>query len=390
MPHARDPPERYPNGMTRNGLILSLLFTLWGPGTGLAAPTAKTGTLRSGSRAVAAPAGLGPGGSAALESPVAAPSLRGTLPAFQTPALPASAIPDGRVDVRGLVPKSPAAAAALTARARGAEVAGRGLPVEAILARRDALLIGESHTALSPVKTVALQMERFKRAGVSVVGVEGLKTFSQEALDRYFDGGDPRLPEEALSFSPARRGEFAELLRSAKAAGVRVVALGRPLDRWGRRVAGLAAARTGKAPLSFGTDLAAQVERADRSYRKGFNESVAEVVLRERNEDMAEILARNLPEGGKAVVIAGSAHVAHPPEWEYRLFGLPVSRFGTLADALRTRLLSAFSVTMTGGLFTHPGGSADQRALLGPAVELLETAGDFVRTSAETALLRLR
>jgi hypothetical protein len=379
------------------------------PALAAAAPVARGAASKGASAPAIAPVSLGQNGPLSLNP--AAPELSaGVLPNIESVALETDAFEraaqsvrvhaahaqgrEGAVDHRrGLQWSGPEAESRMRSRISGKK-ARRDPPVERILETSDVLLLGESHTSKTSVVAVAGNLERLKEAGVGIVGIEGLKTYSQQDLDAYFDNRTDRLPADALRFSPARTDEFTELLAEAKRTGVRPIALGRPLDQWSRRVAGLAAARTGRAPLSFGTDLVEMVGRADRGYERGFNESVAQVVLTERNTDMADILAGRLAKGGKAVVLAGNAHVEHPEELHYRLFGLPVSAFGTLADALARRSLAAFSLTLTGGLFNTVQDAADQRALLGPLYALLANAPSgsgrtSVRTSERTALWHL-
>ena len=366
------------------GLILAIHPALAG-----AAPTSR-GTAKTTSFSTQiAPIQFGQNGGTSLDPVTANLALGGVLPTLDPISLP-----DGMVEKRGLIPKSPDSLPLLQEEIRRSGGKQDSLPVEKILADNDVLLMGESHTSASSVKTVTDNLERMKEAGVSIVGIEGLKTFNQKSLDNFFDGNESPVPMDALSFSPERTEEFKGLLEEAKRVGVRVVALGRPLDQWGRRVQGLAAARTGRAPLSFNSDLKAQVQDADERYEKGFNESVAQVALQERNADMSSILAEKLPKGAKAVVLVGAGHIEHPDELEFRLFGLPVSRYGTLAGALKDDMLSAFSVTLTGGLFTTVEASDDQRSILRPVFSLLESAINagrraFLPTSEKTGVFHM-
>lgn len=278
---------------------------------------------------------------------------------------------------------------ALRARVLAGVKRAWNLPVDDVLEGRDVLIVGESHGSLSSVRSLAEDLPRLKAAGVTTVGVEGLKVPDQGKVDDYL-AGRGELPAGAF---PSRRDEFASLLKAAKENGVAVRALGIPLEALGREIQGRAARKESDPAESPARDFSTQVSLANARYAPGFNESVAEVVLALRNDFMAERLAEAVKGGGKAVALVGAGHAAHPDGYEFRVYGLRTAAYGTLADALKARLLSAFSLTLTGGAFTRPEEGAGHRRLLAPLYSLVESAVGaaraFLRTSSDTGLFHL-
>jgi hypothetical protein len=201
-------------------------------------------------------------------------------------------------------------------------------------------------------------MPRLAKAGVTAVGIEGLKRPSQGAVDDYTSRRSDVLPHEALGFSPARVSAFETLLTAARDNGVRVVALGLPLNEWAAQVAQLAAKKTGDPVESFGTDFKAQVDRAENGYEHGFNEALVEVLLTRRNETMAKYLWEALGQKGKGVIVAGQAHVPGPDEISSSRFHVR-GDYGDLARELSVLALRVYSLTFTGGLFTSVAAARD-------------------------------
>jgi hypothetical protein len=241
------------------------------------------------------------------------------------------------------------------------KVRGWAVPVEDILSGHDALLLGENHGSLTSVNVLTREMPRLAAAGVTAIGIEGLKRPQQGAVDDFVSRRRDDLPEEVLSFSPNRRAAFRALLDAARAHGVRVVALGLPLDGWAKAVAALAATKTGRPAAEFPNDVESQFSRAGSGYEPGFNEAVAEVFLTRRNQAMAAFLKDALKAGGKAVVLVGQAHVEGLDMVPGRLMNAP-GDWGTLARELGSLALRAYSLTMTGGLFTDPRASQLDRS----------------------------
>lgn len=235
------------------------------------------------------------------------------------------------------------------------------LPAQPLVQGRQVLLLGESHRSLGGVRALAASLPELKQAGVAAVGIEGLKLPHQAAVDS-FVFGRAELPEESLSFSPQRRNAFRELLLKARETGTRLVALGRPLEEWGAQVAELA----GTEPVS----LAEQVQQAGEFYKPGFNEAVAEVALRRRNQFMAERLRSEMSPSAKAVVLVGHAHIARPPPLDYTHLNIDVSKYGHLGRELLERGLSAYSLTLLGGLFVTPVDANNHYWLLRDAYDL--------------------
>ncbi|HEX4046957.1 MAG TPA: ChaN family lipoprotein [Elusimicrobiota bacterium] len=288
----------------------------------------------------------------AIIAPVAAPA-----PALASEALPAAAVPARAEDIsanpaaRGppdlkVVARSPQGVAAAVA----SEVRSWGAPIEQIFTQHDVLLVGENHGSLDSVNTLTREMPRLAAAGVKSVGIEGLKHPDQQAVDNYVSGHGAVLPEAALLFSPRRRAAFAALLKAARDNGIRVVALGLPLDHWAAQTAALAAQNTGLPASDFAGTTGDQLERAQDGYERGYNEAVAEVYLTRRNKSMALFLLDAMKTGGKAVVLIGQAHVEGLDMVPGRLLNAPGS-WGTLASELSRLAVRAFSLTQTGGLF---------------------------------------
>jgi hypothetical protein len=241
------------------------------------------------------------------------------------------------------------------------KVRGWAVPVEDIFSGHDALLLGENHGSLTSVDVLTREMPRLAAAGVTAIGIEGLKRPQQDAVDDYLSGRRADLPDETLAFSPKRRASFLALFEAARAHGVRVVALGLPLDGWARAAAELAASKTGRPAEDFPRDVDAQFTKASGGYEQGFNEAVAEVFLTRRNRAMASFLKDALKTGGKAVVLVGQAHVEGLDMVPGRLMNAP-GDWGTLARELGLLALRAYSLTMTGGVFTDVHASQMDRS----------------------------
>lgn len=325
----------------------------------LSAPAASAGTAAGASFAgpalsapkiSAAPSPLAPAPAVALPAAVPAPIAPAVLAAAPSAAVPAASAAGASAGVseRGppVSPRSLAGVSANVART----VASWGAPVEDILKTHDVLLVGENHGSLESVSTLAHEMPRLAKAGVKAVGIEGLKRPHQAEVDAYVSGETDRIPDDALAFSPRRRAAFRVLLRAARENGVRVVALGMPLDQWAQQAASLAAQKTGDPVETFGASAAGQFQRAQNGYEPGFNEAVAEVYLTRRNRMMAAFLADSMKAGGKAVVLVGQAHVEGLDMVPGRLLHAP-GDWGTLARELGGLALRAFSLTSTGGIF---------------------------------------
>jgi hypothetical protein len=342
--------------------------------------------LQAPSALVSAPAAAviaAPSFSATLSpAPLAAPvlaiaasaSARLPAPVLEAQALPA-AEPAALVAVSAAAPDArgpPRSAAGVSARVADT-TRSWGVPVEQVLENRDVLLIGEDHGSLSTIETLAREMPRLAKAGVTAVGIEGLKAPSQDAVDDYVLRRTDALPRAALSFSPSRAPVFEALLTAARDNGVRVVALGLPLNEWASQVSRLAAQKTGDPAETFGTDFKDQVDRAERSYEYGFNEALAEVLLTRRNESMARFFARALGQNGKGVIVAGQAHVPGPDEITASRFHVR-GDYGDLARELGTLALKAYSLTFTGGLFVSADAARDAREVRPEANKAAEEA----------------
>jgi uncharacterized iron-regulated protein len=258
-------------------------------------------------------------------------------------------------------PPLPAARSSDGVSARVADaVRSWDVPVEDLLQNHDVLLIGEDHGSLSTIETLAREMPRLAKAGVTAVGIEGLKRPNQGAVDDYVLRRTDAMPASALNFSPARAEAFKTLLTAARDNGVRVVALGLPLNEWAAQVVQLVDKKNLDLSEVVGTDFSAQVDRAERRYEYGFNEAVAEVLLTRRNEAMAKFLWHSLGRNGKGVIVAGQAHVPGPDEIAEERYHVK-GDYGDLARELATFALRAYSLTFTGGLFTSAAAARDDR-----------------------------
>jgi hypothetical protein len=265
-----------------------------------------------------------------------------------------------------------------------------GVPSGEILEDHDAILVGENHQSLASVTELARALPGLAQEGVTVLGIEGLKRPNQDAVDAYVSGRSDVLPAEVLSFSPHRRSAFETLLKAARENGVRVVALGVPLDLWARQAAELAAAKTGDPLDSFLRSPGEQLYRAQIGYEAGYNEAVAEVYLTRRNQSMASFLVEAMVKGAKAVVLVGQNHVAGADKVTLRLIDAP-GHWGSMGKELARLGLKAFSLTLTGGRFVSVEGAKDdrdaRRASYAQAAKLSpDGAPAFQRTGADTGL----
>lgn len=363
----------YPVGMSRE--TLSALFAVLLAAPAFSAPVEAV-RLRVAPAPLSAPAAAFaanlpalPVGSILSAAPAAIPAVPGAVPAAvraPTPAVAPAVLPDAAPAAALDAPLSPVSArgpprsAARVAATVAQTVSSWGVPVEQIFQDSDVMLIGENHRSLSAFDTLAREMPRLARAGVKAVGLEGLKRPNQEAVDDYTSGRTERLPNEALAFSPSRVDALEALLKAARANGVRVVALGLPLQEWATQVAALAAKNTQEPSEIFPETLAEQIDRAERGYEYGYNEAVAEVVLTRRNRSMATFLWGALGTGEKAVVVAGQAHVPGPDPIAAARFHVRESK-GDLARELSSLALRSYALTFTGGLFTDVESAQDDR-----------------------------
>jgi Haem-binding uptake, Tiki superfamily, ChaN len=317
------------------------------PGASAAATLSPSPAAAIAPAALSAPAFVS---AAAAPSPAAVAAFAGeTIAAAPSPAHadhPAAA-PEARGPPElALVRRTPESLAAHVA----ATVKSWGAPVEQIFEKHDVLLVGENHGSLDSVNTLTREMPRLAAAGVKAVGIEGLKRPHHEQVDAYVSRKTDVLPDDALLFSPRRQAAFRGLLKAAREQGIRVVALGLPLEQWSAQTAELAARNTGRPAQEFSGDAGAQFERAQTRYEEGFNEAVAEVYLTRRNKAMASILLDAMKTGGKAVVLIGQAHVEGLDMVPGRLLNAP-GAWGTLASELTGLAVRTFSLTQTGGLF---------------------------------------
>ncbi len=312
-------------------------------------PSALTGPYAvsyGGQAPIQAPAAL----ALPLPAPLAAPALR---PAALAPLSYTAQTPQHIpyvVSVRG--PPAQPRTLARVADTVAQTVRSWGAPVEDILDTHDVLLMGENHASLDSVMTLTRELPRLAAAGVTTVGIEGLKRPNQAALDAWLSGRTNEFPDAALDFSPARRQVFRALMIAARREGVRVVALGLPLSDWARAAAELAARKTGRPAADFPHDVNGHFELAGSEYIEGYNEAVAEVFLTRRNETMASFIAQAIKGGGKAVVLVGQAHVDGLDMVPGLLMNAP-GDWGTMARELAGHALKAFSLTQTGGLFVN-------------------------------------
>lgn len=262
------------------------------------------------------------------------------------------------------------------------------VPSGELLEDHDALIVGENHESLASVGELTRALPGLAKAGVAVLGIEGLKRHNQKAVDAYLKGGP--LPDEVLSFSPRRRAAFEALLDGARNSGVRVVALGLPLDQWARQAAELAAKKTGDPVESFLRSPGEQLYRAQTSYEPGYNEAVAEVYLTRRNKNMAAFLADAMAAGVKAVALVGQNHIDGADAPKLMHIG-PIARWGTMGRELAALGLRAFSLTLTGGLFLDSDGAAGDRDIRRASYQKAaavspDGAPVFTRTGASTGL----
>jgi len=262
------------------------------------------------------------------------------------------------------------------------------VPSSELLEDHDALIVGENHESLASVNELTRALPGLAKAGVTVLGIEGLKRHNQRAVDAYLKGD--ALPDEVLSFSPRRRASFEALLKTARDAGVRVVALGLPLDQWARQAAELAAEKTGDPIESFQRSPGDQLYRAQTNYEPGYNEAVAEVYLTRRNKSMASFLSNAMEAGAKAVVLVGQNHIDGADAPKLMHIG-PIARWGTMGLELSRLGLKAYSLTLTGGLFLDADGAAGDRDMRRASYQKAAVASPdgspvFTRTGASSGL----
>jgi len=332
----------------------------------------------------------------ALSAPALHPALSVPLPALQPVAAPAPALalrplsaPAAANRERGPPDARSEGYSTFVAKSVADAVRDWAVPSAELLKNHDALLVGENHQSLASVKELTRALPGLAKAGVTVLGIEGLKRPNQEAVDAYVSGRASVLPPEVLSFSPHRRAAFEALLKIARETGVRVVALGMPLDGWARQAAELAAEKTGDPVESFLAAPGDQLYRAQVGYEPGYNEAVAEVYLARRNRSMASFLVGAMVEGAKAVVLVGQNHVVGADKITLKLAG--GDGWGDMGKELARLGLRAFSLTLTGGLFVNADGARDDRvARLASYAEAAKLSPDgapaFKRTGASTGL----
>lgn len=333
--------------------VPALSLTMSGPVSASFTPT-LTAAISAPSLSAPAPALL----PAPLAVAAVAPAAAAAVPALAAAPLPA---PASQYDGRGPPSARHAGYSSYVAKSVAETVRSWAVPVEDIFSGHDALLVGENHGSLTSVDILTREMPRLAAAGVTAIGIEGLKRPQQGAVDDFLSGRREDLPDEALSFSPKRRASFRALLDAARDHGVRIVALGLPLDGWAKAAAELAASKTGRPVEEFPGDVDSQFSRAGDGYEPGFNEAVAEVYLTRRNQAMATFLKDALKTGGKAVALVGQAHVEGLDMVPGRLMNAP-GDWGTLARELGSLALRAYSLTMTGGVFTDPHASQVDRS----------------------------
>lgn len=332
-----------------------------------------------------------------LSAPALLPALPAPLPdlhpvATRVPALalgPLSA-PAAERHERGPPNASASGYASVVAKSVADTVRDWGVPSEEVLADHDTLLVGENHQSLASVNELTRALPGLAKAGVTVLGIEGLKRPNQAAVDDYLTGRAGLLPAEVLSFSPRRRAAFEALLRTARDTGVRVVALGVPLDAWARQAAELAAEKTGDPVETFPRSPGEQLYRAQVGYEPGYNEAVAEVYLARRNRSMASFLVEAMVEGAKAVVLVGQNHIEGADAPLLKNVG-QAGRWGSMSRELARLGSRAFSLTLTGGLFVDAQGARDDRdarraSYLKAARLSPDGAPAFERTGASSGL----
>jgi hypothetical protein len=330
-------------------------------------------------------------------TPILLPSLPAPVAAVQPAVITARALaarplsaPASAHDARGPPDAAQPGFTAYVGKTVADAVRDWAVPSDEILADHDALLVGENHGSLASVTELARALPGLKKAGVSVVGIEGLKRPNQEAVDAYVSGRANVLPGEVLSFSPRRREAFEILLKSARATGMRVVALGLPLDGWARQTAELAAAKTGDPFESFLRSPGDQLYRAQIGYEPGYNEAVAEVYLTRRNQSMASFLVSAMVQGAKAVVLVGQNHVEGQDAITLKLVDAP-GRWGSMSTELARLGLKAFSLTLTGGKYVDAAGAKDDRDARPASYSLASKSSPhgapaFTRTGSDTGL----
>lgn len=327
----------------------------------------------------------------ALTGVMNAPSLASPSPiSAAAPALHPLSAPSAERQERGPPNARSAGFSTFVAKSVADTVRDWVVPSDELLDDHDALIVGENHQSLASVHELTRALPGLAQSGVTVLGIEGLKRPNQAAVDRYLKGGAASLPEEVLSFSPRRRAAFEALLKSARKTGVRVVALGVPLDGWARQAAELAAKKTGDPFESFLRSPGDQLYRAQTAYEPGYNEAVAEVYLTRRNQSMAGFLAEAMAAGAKAVVLVGQNHIEGADAPQFMSVGQK-GRWGSIGKELARLGLKAFSLTLTGGLFVDAEGAEDDRdarrasyqqaAALSP-----DGAPAFTRTGESTGL----
>ena len=328
-------------------------------------------------------------------SPVLLPSLPAPVISVQpgvvtTPALAAAPLPAPAFahDARG--PPNASEFSSFVAKSVADALRDWSVPSSEILEDHDALLVGENHQSLASVTELTRALPGLARAGVKVLGIEGLKRPNQAAVDAYLSGSANALPDEVLAFSPRRRLAFAALLKAARETGVRVVALGVPLDVWAREAADLAAQKTGDPVESFYAAPGEQLYRAQKGYEPGFNEAVAEVYLSRRNRSMALFLAEAMVQGAKAVVLVGQNHVEGADDIPASILRAP-GDWGSMSRELARLGLKAFSLTLTGGRYVDADGAKDDRQARRSSYERAAKASPhgapaFERTGVNTGL----
>lgn len=333
--------------------VPALSMTMSGPVTASFTPVLTA--------AVSAPASPAPAPALLPAPPAKVSALQPVAAAARALVAAPLSAPASQYDSRGPPTARDAGYASFVARSVAETVRGWAVPVEDIFSGHDALLVGENHGSLTSVNVLTREMPRLAAAGVTAIGIEGLKRPQQGAVDDFLAGRRDDVPEEVLAFSPKRRAAFRALLGAARDHGVRIVALGLPLDGWAKAAAELAAAKTGRSPRDFPGDVDSQFSKAGEGYEPGFNEAVAEVFLTRRNQAMASFLKEALKTGGKAVALVGQAHVEGLDMVPGRLMNAP-GDWGTLARELGSLALRAYSLTMTGGVFTDPHASQVDRS----------------------------
>ena len=201
--------------------VPALSLTMSGPASASFTPV-LTGAVAA---SLSAPA-PSPSPSAIPAAPPAAVSpLRPVAAAARALAAAPTAAPARANRERGPPDARDAGYASFVAKTVAETVRSWAVPVEDILSGHDALLVGENHGSLTSVNVLTREMPRLAAAGVTAIGIEGLKRPQQGAVDDFLAGRRAEVPEEVLAFSPKRRAAFRALLDAARAHGVRVVAI---------------------------------------------------------------------------------------------------------------------------------------------------------------------